>query len=242
MFVRIVVIGTLDTEELFSMGEIEYIRNAVMDVDGNLYDAVCINGKTWLASNLRTTRFSDGEKIGRYANSKLGKLPYFEYPYGCERNPNKLRKCGLHYNFEAVNTGVLAPKGWRVSSIEDWTELLTFLGKSDIYNIVDGEMRPYLAATAKSLCIGETWRKSDVENSVGCRVCENNVTGFGMYPNGRSLDIKKQTGYVSYIWCSDVYPGSDEYTWMIRTWYKDIHIVGAFCARAFGLGVRCVKC
>ena len=224
------------------MAEPKIIKNVARDVDGNTYDGVEIGGMLWMASNLRATRLDDGTPLRRYKTSEFGSLPYFEYPQGCENNQAKLAKFGLHYNFEAVDTELLSPNGWRVSTIADWKELLAYLGKSDLFNLTDGEYRPYLAATAKSLCARDGWLKSDVENSIGCRVSENNGTGFGLYPNGRSLDVKAQAGCVSYLWCSDVYPVNNEYTWAVRAWHKDTHLVGTLVARAFGFGIRCVKC
>jgi uncharacterized protein (TIGR02145 family) len=218
------------------------IKNAVRDIDGNAYDGVEINGMLWMASNLRTVRLADGTPLGRYRTSELGTLPYFEYPSGCENNLEKIRKFGLHYNFEAVNTGLLAPDGWRVSTIADWDGLLSYLAGSDEYNLDIDEKRPYLAATGKSLCANEAWMESVVVNSIGHRVSENNSTGFGLYPNGRSLDIKSKTGQVSYLWFSDVFKENDEYAWAFRVWQSDTHVAGTLCARAFGFGVRCVKC
>lgn len=218
------------------------IKNAVRDIDGNVYDGVEINGMLWTASNLRTTRLADGTPLGRYGTSELGTLPYFEYPSGCEHNSEKIRKFGLHYNFEAVNTELLAPNGWRVSTVADWNGLLSYLAGNDGHNPDIDEKRPYLAATGKSLCANEAWTESDVVNSIGHCVSGNNSAGFGLYPNGRSLDTKTKTGQVSYLWCSDVYQVSDEYTWAVRAWYNDTHVAGTLCARAFGFGVRCVKC
>lgn len=39
------------------------IPNAVTDIDGNSYDAVRIGDQIWMASNLRTTHYADGEEI-----------------------------------------------------------------------------------------------------------------------------------------------------------------------------------
>ena len=39
------------------------IRKAVADIDGNIYDAVQIGNKVWMAENLRTTRYADGTAI-----------------------------------------------------------------------------------------------------------------------------------------------------------------------------------
>ncbi|MBR4623983.1 MAG: fibrobacter succinogenes major paralogous domain-containing protein [Alphaproteobacteria bacterium] len=223
------------------MKDFELVKNAVTDIDGNVYDAVKIGKKLWLASNLRVTRLNDGTLLGGYVESELGKLPYFEYPFDLTSKSSKLSKYGLHYNFEAVNTGLLAPEGWRVTEIKDWTELLTFLGNGE-HNQSKDEKRPYLAHTAKALCSNNDWLKSDVEHSVGCNQKENNATGLNIYPNGYSINVKNPIGVLAYLWCSDVYPDNDEYTWFVRIWHKGANVVGAFGARALAMGVRCIKC
>lgn len=227
--------------DFIAMKNFELIRNAVTDIDGNIYDAVNINNKLWLASNLRVTRLNDGTPLNTYATSELGKLPYYEYPSNLTPKSSRLPNYGLHYNFEAVNMELLAPKGWRVTAINDWTELLTFLGKSE-HNLNKEEMRPYLAHTVKSICSKNGWRKSDVENSVGWNTKTNNATNLNIYPNGYTINTKNPLGFTTYLWCSDEYQDCDEYTWFIRIWHKSTHVVGAFGARALAMGVRCVKC
>ena len=39
------------------------LRNAVVDIDNNYYDAVQIGNQIWMAENLFTTRYSDGTSI-----------------------------------------------------------------------------------------------------------------------------------------------------------------------------------
>ena len=40
-----------------------YLPDAVVDIDGNSYDAVRIGDQVWMAENLRTTRYADGTTI-----------------------------------------------------------------------------------------------------------------------------------------------------------------------------------
>ena len=39
------------------------IRFAVKDYDGNIYDAIRLGEQVWLATNLRTTHYADGDAI-----------------------------------------------------------------------------------------------------------------------------------------------------------------------------------
>lgn len=47
-------------------GDFRTLSNIVTDYDGNSYDGVLINGKIWMASNLRTTHYSDGTSLVNY--------------------------------------------------------------------------------------------------------------------------------------------------------------------------------
>ena len=66
----------------------EVIYDAVNDIDGNHYDAVQIGEQIWMAANLRTTRYANGDTIPsgtdsdtlpcRYAVPQTDKV-YFGY-------------------------------------------------------------------------------------------------------------------------------------------------------------------
>ena len=68
----------------------EVIYDAVTDYDGNHYDAVKFGALVWLASNLRTTRYANGDAIPEGTNSDTLPLrfavpqadnPYYGYLY-----------------------------------------------------------------------------------------------------------------------------------------------------------------
>jgi len=86
------------------------------DIDGNVYNTVKIGNQIWMAENLKVTRYNDGIKIGRH-----------KWIY-----PGTRGKYGRLYDFHAVDTGKLAPKGWHVPSDKEWDELIKFLGGPDV--------------------------------------------------------------------------------------------------------------
>lgn len=101
----------------------------VVDIDGNSYPTVVYtNGKEWMAENLRTTRYSNGDSLTHaittfdwqnnlggawchYDNDSLNELLY-----------------GKLYNVGSVRDerGV-CPSGWHVPAKEEWTSLLELL-------------------------------------------------------------------------------------------------------------------
>jgi uncharacterized protein (TIGR02145 family) len=97
---------------------------AVTDIDGNEYDVVSINGKTWLASNLRVTRYSNGDPIPLVMASNAWKnLTSGGY---CYVNDNEATSgaYGLLYNwYAAFDARGICPKGFRAVIRYDYKSL-----------------------------------------------------------------------------------------------------------------------
>jgi uncharacterized protein (TIGR02145 family) len=104
--------------------------NAITDADGNVYHAVTIGTQTWLVENLKTTKYNDGSSIPFMSGG------WFELsgPGYCWYNYDTTYKStyGALYNWYTVNTGNLAPAGWRVPTDSEWTVLTTYLGGDTI--------------------------------------------------------------------------------------------------------------
>jgi uncharacterized protein (TIGR02145 family) len=93
------------------------------DIDGNMYNIVVIGSQIWLAQNLKTTKYNDGSSIPLVAdNGTWTNLTTAGYCW------NGDDAYGAFYNWYAVNTGKLAPKGWHVPTETDWLTLQSYLG------------------------------------------------------------------------------------------------------------------
>ena len=123
------VVTEEDTEE-----EIEEEINYVYDYDGNEYETVTWNNRTWLKTNLRTTHYADGTPIyfysdwwATYPNSiitdnltSLDMYTYFEPEEGYDYD-NYVEEFGLLYNFYTwYKNKPLCPTGWEIPTPEDW--------------------------------------------------------------------------------------------------------------------------
>ena len=90
---------------------------------GDTYNVVEINGKCWLAENLKTPSYRDGTAIPKLTDSdeweedKQGAFAcYYNLPQNCENY-------GALYNWYAVNNRAgLCPEGWSVPTDEQWAE------------------------------------------------------------------------------------------------------------------------
>jgi uncharacterized protein (TIGR02145 family) len=140
-------------------------NNAITDIDGNVYHTVIIGTQVWMVENLRTTKYNDGYDI-TFAFDETAWEANTSGAYTWYNNnidPNK-DSYGALYNLFAVNTGKLAPKGWHVSTDQDWTILIDFLGGDSI-------------ARDKLREVGTAHWKSPNEDAT-------NETGFTALPGG----------------------------------------------------------
>ena len=104
----------------------------VTDIDGNVYHTITIGTQVWLTENLKTTHYLDGTAIPLVTDKdtwmNLTKAAYCNY----NNSISNANKYGRLYNWYAVNTGKLAPKGWHVATDAEWTTLITYLGGESV--------------------------------------------------------------------------------------------------------------
>lgn len=101
----------------------------IRDVDGNTYKTIKIKDQLWFGCNLKTTRYTNGDKIlnAKKASKwvKQDSLPQ------CIQYKLKNDK-PIYYNWYVINDkrGV-CPSGWRVPSQKDFNELISALGGTE---------------------------------------------------------------------------------------------------------------
>lgn len=106
---------------------------AAVDADGNHYYAVTIGTQTWLQTNLKTTRFANGDLIPNVTDqAEWGAL---KTPGMCWYGNNSTNKdiYGGLYNFHVgVDARELIP-GYRVPTDVDWGEMRKYVEGGKIY-------------------------------------------------------------------------------------------------------------
>lgn len=131
----ILSIISCDKTEVTSNSCDSLVNGQVIDIDGNAYNTVKIGNQTWMAENLKVTKYNDGTPIPFISSSIVG-LQYAEsqkdaYTYYNFDNLNSAIYGNL-YNWYAVNTGNLCPCGWHVPTVYEWLNLLSKLGGEEI--------------------------------------------------------------------------------------------------------------
>jgi uncharacterized protein (TIGR02145 family) len=190
------------------------------DTDGNLYKTIKIGNQTWMAENLRTTKYYDGTTIPHIINDTVWdscwytKMPAYCY-YDNTTNVDSIKKFGVLYNWHAVHTGKLAPAGWHVPTDSEWTVLENYLvlhgfnwdGTTDmsVYNKI-----------AKSLAAKTDWYAfvDTSKGQIGNDLTLNNRSGFSALPTGcRHYDgVFHAHGFYGYWWSTTEYNASSSYT------------------------------
>ncbi len=108
-----------------------------IDIQGNQYATTVINDQEWITQNLMVMKYDNGELIpSGLANSvwsQTTKGSSAAYPYASLEGINsivELRNAyGLLYNWHTVSDNrKICPFGWRVPTVEDWMELISFVG------------------------------------------------------------------------------------------------------------------
>lgn len=127
------VYGTLSTFTTTNNCCIDTLTGSgVIDIDGNAYASIIYgNGQEWMKSNLRTTRYSNGDPIpnetnvANWQNLNSGAWAHyqnnnvFEVPYG-----------KLYNWFASSDERNLCPIGWRVPDYFDFKALLSYIDPS----------------------------------------------------------------------------------------------------------------
>jgi len=107
---------------------------SMTDQDGNTYKTVRIGAQTWMAENLRTTKYNDGTTIPNVSdNTTWQNLITGAYcNYNNTANNDTIATFGRLYNWHAVNTGKLAPVGWHVPTDAEWKTLAVYLDDGQV--------------------------------------------------------------------------------------------------------------
>ncbi|MFT6147979.1 MAG: hypothetical protein ACJAUH_000658 [Saprospiraceae bacterium] len=122
-----------DTEPLIE----EEPQETVTDVDGNEYQTITLGDQTWMLENLKTTKYNDGTPITKYVYGNdwhhgNTQLPYYQWADTLDLNhvhdeALPFDYYGAMYNHYAIETGKLAPEGWRIPTEQDFKELEAFI-------------------------------------------------------------------------------------------------------------------
>jgi uncharacterized protein (TIGR02145 family) len=214
----------------------------IKDIDGNLYSTVKIGTQVWMAENLKTTKYSNGDLIGTTTPATLNisaeTAPKYQWAYnGSESN---VATYGRLYTFYAVTDNRnIAPKGWHVATDAEWTTMENYL-MANGYNY-DSTFTGNKYAKAMASTAG--WAVSTNTGAVGNTDFQSyrNKSGFSAVPGGYRFDDGTFTniGDHSFWWSSTEYSSTD--AWYRLAYYYTSNVDRISYTKSFGFSVRCIK-
>lgn len=195
---------------------------SMTDQQGNVYKTVIINGREWMAENLKTTTFSNGESIPNVTGSSQWSSTALAA--WCYYNNDSQNNCpyGKLYNWYAVaDPRGLCPTGWHVPTDAEWTTLTNLLGES-----VAGGM---LKSTGQQYWISPNTDATNVSGFSGL------PGGYRSYSNGNFYSV----GASGYWWSST--ESSAVNAWS-RTLFNNFgNAFRYFTNKPDGFSVRCLR-
>lgn len=225
----------------------DVIYNAVTDYDGNSYDAVRIGNQVWMASNLRTTHYANGEDIPDGGENTSESESDTE-PYRYQPSTTDILSYGYLYSWPAVMHGAssssanpsgvqgVCPNGWHVPSDAEWTELTDYCS-SHMECVCSGDGNNI----AKALAANHDWPISENECAVGNDLSANNVTGFSALPAGYyDQDDYSSFGFGAVFWCAT--EGDSSFAYYRSFGFTSAKVSHSYnCHKYVGCSVRCVR-
>jgi uncharacterized protein (TIGR02145 family) len=201
---------------------------AVSDNDGNTYKTIVIGTQTWMAENLRTTKYRNGDLIGTTIPATLNidgdSTPKYQWIYG--DNIHVLDFYGRLYTWYTINDSRdVCPSDWHIPSDSEWTVLVNYLGGYVV------------AGNALKETTNRHWL------TLPSNELPTNSSGFSAIPGGvrfydGTFENSIQTGS---WWSSDIDTFFNDKS-IGRTLVYDTSLVYTFHAfKKMGLSVRCVK-
>lgn len=204
---------------------------SVTDIDGNTYPVVQIGNQTWMAENLKVTRLKDGTPLAFYDFTPNdddwffngASTPMYTWAFTGDLNmlyPEELPQdfYGALYSSAAIESGKLAPEGWRVATQADYQALEQFLNASTGGNV------------ASVLRSSSGW--------IGTN--GTNTTGMNVLPNGYCTATGSATGAQAIATLGTTTLSGDQRL-MINLLSDDPDMAYTPTDVRFGSGIRCVK-
>jgi uncharacterized protein (TIGR02145 family) len=178
---------------------------SLIDQGGNEYKTIVIGTQEWMAENLKTDVYRNGDQITYVIDSSLvyQTSGAWYYPY----NNNKF-DCpfGKMYNGYAVeDTRNLCPIGWHVPTNLDWNILIKLTDPIADTSIVDG---------FQSMVAGERLRSGgDIASGMGYWGAQSqgtNESGFSALPGGYGFTSSDFFPYDFSFWSNSAFASSTQ--------------------------------
>jgi uncharacterized protein (TIGR02145 family) len=214
-------------------GNIVSNPGAGVDFDGYSYASIVLgNGQEWMAENLRTMVYANGDSIpnittpNQWSNLTTGAWAHYNNDNQYENPYGKL------YNWYTVSdTRNVCPNGWHVPSDSEWNMLIGYL---------DSSFNPSIQGTQSSIA-GGMMKSIGIQYWITPNTGATNQSGFSAVPGGTRI-TSGTYGFIGgngFYWSSTVIGTG-------LAWYRYLGSSSGGVGRDYdnwedGYSVRCIR-
>ncbi len=214
----VVPAGSIIYPPIFSPGS---TYGTMTDQEGNTYKTITIGTQTWMAENLRSTKYRNGDLIPEVENNSWMDLDSgARGTYNNSTDISQIRVYGRLYNFfTIVDSRNLAPTGWHVPTDAEWTVLSTYLGGESV--------------------AGGKLKETGTTHWMSPNVSANNTSGFTALPGGQMTHMFTSFGEFGVFWTSTEIYTQNAYGRYVQG--NSANVMRDYMNKTCGFSVRCVK-
>ena len=209
----------------------------VTDIDGNIYNTVQIGNQCWTQSNLKTSRYRNGDNIptgltnSAWENTTSGAYAIYN------NDPVNDSLYGKLYNHYAVTDSMgLCPTGWHVPTDGEWNVMVKYLDPNSDTGIVNWWQGGVAGGLMKSTATQPTPGGWNLPN-----VGATNTSGYTGLPGGGrdvgggffNLDVS------GFWWSYSLGDSGDAFSRILDINYADV--LRSRVDLKYGYSVRCLK-
>ncbi len=211
-----------DTSLIYNIQQKIKVFESVLDIEGNKYKIITIGNQTWMAENLKSTKYNNGDIIGTTTSPILNisgeSTPKYQWAYN--GNDDNVSTYGRLYTwYVVVDSRSICPTGWHVPTDDEWKTLVDFIGGESLGGSKLKEIGTTHWLTPNS---GATDEFNFTALPAGSRMGDGTFKYIGEYGG----------------WWSS----SEEYNaWHRSVYYAGYNISRDFIIRHVGSSVRCIK-
>lgn len=210
-----------------SFGELKSFTTPVKvtDFDNNSYETVVIGNQVWMAKNLETTHYQNGDLIVTTDPSSLNieneVAPKYQWVYNGE-NSNLPEYGRLYTWYAATDPRDVCPTGWHIPSDAEWT-------------ILEAKLGGYTTAGSKLKEINNDHWLSPYNKDASDLSCFTGLPGGYRDWTGISYQIQNN----GYFWSDSDSEPSKAYSRALNATLGEVGRLSML--KNYGVSIRCIK-
>lgn len=162
------------------------VAQSCIDADGNVYNTVQVGSQMWMAENLRTSKYANGDDIpsgltnGAWANTTVGA---YDFPGNDPSNDSTYGK--LYNGYAVMDPRGICPAGWSVPSDSAWVQLEIALGLPEASAFTFGMrgVNENVGGQLKSTALWASPNQGATNSSGFSALASGNRDNSGAYPS-----------------------------------------------------------